>query len=112
MNDNWQDVFGNEVSAIDVVREAKDSNVTVADWLHSTYLAMFAENTAEMADNIDFEELGHQVIDEAMRSEEATEEAELWGDQNLDTDKYIPDDMILTPDGEDVPVADLDKYLG
>ena len=78
MNDNWQDVFGNEVSALEIARSAEESNVTVADWLHSTYLAMFAENTEEMAENLDFEELGNQVVDEAEWSEKALEEADGW----------------------------------
>jgi hypothetical protein len=65
-NAEWTEFFGSEASAVDVCRAAEESNIIVADYLHSMYIDMFASNPSEMAENVDFDKLGEQVTAEAM----------------------------------------------
>jgi 16S rRNA G966 N2-methylase RsmD len=57
----WNEIFGNNLTPVEIVKQAMDSNITVADWLHSSYIEMYPDSDEQL----DFDKLGEQITDDA-----------------------------------------------
>jgi hypothetical protein len=67
MNQHWSEIFGERMTAAEIVRSAINSGITVPDYLHATYLVWHA-SVDQQDDQLDFDKLGEQVVDEALTS--------------------------------------------
>jgi len=61
---NWKKYFGENATAPQIIKAAEESNITLPDYLAATYVEIYGETDEQ----IDFDNMGEQVWDDA-RSE-------------------------------------------
>lgn len=66
---HWTEIFGNEATALQIMIEAENSQISIADYLETAYIEMFTNNPGEMADNIDFGKWADQLHTEALQDD-------------------------------------------
>jgi hypothetical protein len=60
-NETWDEIFGHYNTAKEIVAIAENSNITVADWLHSAYIEMYGNDP----EHPDFDKLAEEVCKDA-----------------------------------------------
>lgn len=81
MSKHWSEIFGNYVSAAELVNEVKNSGLDMETWLHETYCEMYPNDPRP-----NFSALSKQVVSE-------------WAEK-------VARDAVAAADGDGTPVED------